>query len=128
MNKTLTYKKPTQNDWIKLIMSYPTQKPKPIKRSKTISNTTKESDIKKILRLGFIKSPERKLALRKSNVVYGKYKCNCCKLLFKKKDTHVHHINGVANNIDWNDYISKLFCDVSQLEVLCVPCHKDKHK
>lgn len=56
-------------------------------------------------------------------------KCAGCTDLFERDEIQVDHIIPVAN-IDgftnWEDYITKLFCDASNLQVLCKPCHLSK--
>lgn len=61
------------------------------------------------------------------------YKCECCGELFKKSEIQVDHIKpigkGVYNDISDAPLFYKLvFCDHSNLQVLCAVCHKDKTK
>ena len=53
--------------------------------------------------------------------------CNHCGLCFPLKDVQVDHIIPVIpvdrEIKDWNEYIDRLFCDSSNLQVLCKPCH-----
>ena len=39
---------------------------------------------------------------------------------------HIEEIAGVNGFSDWDSYINSLFCDLSGLQVLCKPCHKEK--
>lgn len=44
---------------------------------------------------------------------------------------HVDHIEPVIpinRDIDWDEYIERLFCDISNLQALCDVCHKEKTK
>ena len=55
------------------------------------------------------------------------YICNHCGLCFVGKDVQVDHIEPVVpinqEELDWNMYIERLFCDISNLQVLCRECH-----
>lgn len=56
--------------------------------------------------------------------------CNHCGLCFKGIDIEVDHIEPVVpinqEGMDWNTYIARLFCDISNLQVLCKECHRIK--
>lgn len=65
------------------------------------------------------------------------WRCNGCQGLFGRKEVSVDHISPVALNtvqqkegdvlwVDWNAYMSAVFCDESNLQVLCTGCHKAK--
>jgi len=59
------------------------------------------------------------------------YMCNHCKAKYSKKDIQVDHIvpigHGVYNSLkDAYRYSVLVFCDASNLQVLCKPCHKLK--
>jgi len=61
------------------------------------------------------------------------YKCAACEKLFVAKDVHVDHIEPVVSPltgfVDWNTFIERLFyCPLTNLQVLCKGCHKDKIK
>lgn len=59
----------------------------------------------------------------------GYFMCQECGDYFVKQDTHIDHILPVVgpNGIDsWDDYISRLFCSVENLRIICKPCHKRK--
>lgn len=62
-----------------------------------------------------------KLAKTKKN-----YRCNKCKKLFPKKEVQVDHIEEIGAFINWDTYMERLFCPISNLQVLCKPCHKGK--
>ena len=78
-----------------------------------------------MLRQIFLKSNERAEALKRD-----RYTCQICG---KKQSTkkgqeckvNVHHTQGIDV---WDDIIEliykELLCDASQLQVLCVDCHK----
>jgi 5-methylcytosine-specific restriction endonuclease McrA len=58
------------------------------------------------------------------------YICNKCGLCFKPNEVQVDHIQPVVptdHEIEsWDEYISRLFCDIENLQVLCKPCHQIK--
>ena len=58
------------------------------------------------------------------------YKCASCKDEFPSSQVEVDHINPVVDPVigftTWDDFISRLFVDASQLQTLCKPCHKIK--
>ncbi len=59
------------------------------------------------------------------------YKCACCNSWeFKLKEVQVDHIVPVGSfklkHIA--DYVNRLFCDLSNLQVICKKCHKVKNK
>lgn len=58
------------------------------------------------------------------------YRCASCQGEFPSSDVQVDHIIPVIcpteGFIDWNTYIDRLFCDKSNLQVLCTDCHDAK--
>ena len=55
------------------------------------------------------------------------YKCAECLEEFPAKVVQVNHKEPVVpltGFTTWDDYINRMFCDDSKLEVLCIPCHK----
>jgi len=60
------------------------------------------------------------------------YVCNVCRNTFSQKDIQVDHINPVIpigkciDDLDYNELVENIFCDISNLQVLCKPCHKIK--
>lgn len=58
------------------------------------------------------------------------YFCNHCKMSFPAKDIQIDHIEPVVpinqDITSWDTYIDRLFCDISNLQALCKPCHKIK--
>jgi 5-methylcytosine-specific restriction endonuclease McrA len=60
------------------------------------------------------------------------YKCAKCKKQFPLKQVQVDHIVPIVNPkigfTTWDDFISRLFCDESNLQVLCKSCHAIKTK
>lgn len=59
------------------------------------------------------------------------YKCKKCKGKFTSKEVQVDHIKPVVGKegfISWDKFIENLFCEEKNLQVLCLPCHKEKSK
>lgn len=58
------------------------------------------------------------------------YKCKACKKIFPGKEVQVDHIEPVVSTTDgfttWDEFISRLFCEKENLQVLCKPCHDIK--
>ena len=58
------------------------------------------------------------------------YVCADCGKEFTSKDVEVDHILPVVDPtdgfIDWNTFISRLYCTKDNLQVLCTKCHKAK--
>lgn len=70
---------------------------------------------------------------RKVNKKTGKlaqhYVCASCRNEFTSKDVEVDHIEPVVELtgfVSWDVYIDRLFCEESNLQVLCKSCHKVK--
>lgn len=59
------------------------------------------------------------------------YLCNICKGLFPKEQTEMNHIEPVVDIkgfTNWDDYITRLFCEPAGFECLCKNCHADVTK
>ena len=58
------------------------------------------------------------------------YSCAECKHHFIAAEVQVDHINPVVDPkkgfVNWDDFINRMFCEQSNLQVLCKPCHKIK--
>ena len=58
------------------------------------------------------------------------YKCAGCKKHFVAKEVQVDHIEPVVSPltgfIDWNTFVARMFCPITNLQVLCKECHKVK--
>ncbi len=78
----------------------------------------------------FLYSPLRKEAKAKAKVGKYEYTCAKCKKNFEK--VMVDHIDPVVDPkvgfVDWNTYIERMFCDSSNIQVLCRECHAKKTK
>jgi 5-methylcytosine-specific restriction endonuclease McrA len=67
---------------------------------------------------------------KKTNKMAMHYACASCSNHFVAKDVQVDHIFPVVSPqtgfVDWETYISRLFCEKENLQVLCKPCHVEK--
>lgn len=53
------------------------------------------------------------------------YQCACCEEWFKRTMVQVDHIEPCGDMEDMNRFIATLFCEEDNLQVLCIPCHKE---
>ena len=92
-----------------------------------------------VLRRASFRWGPRSQCLRDGRVARGQYECATCKGHFSvsKKEIKVDHIIPVVsitegfqfrsnNKPDWNEFIDRLFCDVTGLQLLCNTCHDYK--
>lgn len=98
-----------------------------MKKLKKKTKLTTDGRIKAALRRLWMYSTERSIALKREEY--------CCEICGVKQSVakanpvkvHVHH----KTMIDWKKiykYLRKtLLCDSSELQVLCIPCHKEVH-
>ena len=50
--------------------------------------------------------------------------CAKCRKEFKSDEVQIDHIDEVGKfNGNWDEYISRMFCDIANLACLCKPCH-----
>lgn len=86
--------------------------------------------IRNQLRRLFFRWWERSNAVKNARVDRGLYRCAGCSQIFKGKEMHVDHIDPVVDPaqgfVDWDIYISRLFCSAENLQLLCEVCHKNK--
>ena len=58
------------------------------------------------------------------------YRCNACGEWTKSSAVAVDHIAPVIDVkvgfVDWNQFVDRLFCDASNLQVICDTCHNAK--
>lgn len=92
------------------------------------------------LRSGFRKYPPKFETLKEASV--GKkvnkktgrmaehFKCAECKKEYPAKEVNVDHIEPVVcpkdGFVNWDVYIKRMFCEKSNLQVLCEKCHDVK--
>lgn len=69
---------------------------------------------------------------KKSNRLAKHYRCAICRNLFTSTDIQIDHIEPVVDPkvgfVSWDVYISRMYCEVDNFQVLCKPCHKVKTK
>jgi hypothetical protein len=77
--------------------------------------------------------------LKRAHVSRGSYKCECCKQVVtasiivnnkRVKNIYVDHeppvVDPLTGFTTWDDFISRLFCEVDGLWAICYSCHKKK--
>lgn len=73
---------------------------------------------------------EGKQVNQKTGKLANHYRCAACEGLFVSSDVNVDHIKPVVDPKKgfktWDEYIDRLFCELSNFQVLCRPCHKEK--
>jgi 5-methylcytosine-specific restriction endonuclease McrA len=74
------------------------------------------------------RTPMVALAIQKSRVGAGLFKCAKCKNIFKKGEIDVDHVTPIADlgNENLDIFARHLFCDDELLQILCKECHTDK--
>jgi 5-methylcytosine-specific restriction endonuclease McrA len=106
------------------------------------SEGRKKSFITSTLRSGFRRWPPKfevikeafvgKKVNAKTGRIAAHYKCADCGEEFPQKEIQCDHINPVVSPldgfIDWDTFIDRLFCEASNLQVLCTSCHNKKTK
>ena len=96
--------------------------------------TVKErSYITRHLRQLWTWSKTRKEARERAKVGKMGYLCNDCGAVVPKVDIDHREPVGAApgsrnasEDLTWDCYMSRLFCEINNLRALCVPCHKKK--
>lgn len=66
-------------------------------------------------------------ARAKKNAV--QYECQACNTWVSSTEIVVDHISPVIEDtgfVDWNVFVDRLFCDKSNLQRICDPCHDKK--
>lgn len=84
-----------------------------------------------VLRRASYRSPTRSEALRLARLSRNCYRCADCGQLCERKEIKVDHkapVVPVTGWDGWDGFIVRLFCDISGLQCLCVPCHTVKTK
>jgi len=70
-----------------------------------------------------------RVVFQKARIARGMYQCAVCSKIVSTKEIKIDHIepvvpiNGFTN---WDDLISRLFCEESGLQAICKDCHKIK--
>lgn len=88
--------------------------------------------VKKVLRSASLKWGERNEAKKKARVARGFYLCAECgpSKQYGPKEIHLDHIDPVVpldnKELNWEEYIERLFCHSSGFQVICKNCHATK--
>jgi 5-methylcytosine-specific restriction endonuclease McrA len=91
--------------------------------------------IRTALRGAFSRYPVKYQVLQEAKrIVTGQrhkyeHQCASCKNWFKAKEVQVDHIKPAGSLKCYDDlpsFVSNLFCEADNLQVLCKPCHKAK--
>lgn len=68
----------------------------------------------------------------KSGRLAQHFKCAKCKQEYVAKEVQVDHKQPVIDPkkgfVDWNTYVTRMFCEKKNLQVLCSTCHTIKTK
>lgn len=95
-------------------------------RKKIMEPKRFEAWLKRYLRRASRFWPEKTKVYHRVKVDKAQYRCETCNGIFKQKEIQIDHIEPVVD-LDgfegWEIYISRLFCDSSNLQALCKPCH-----
>jgi 5-methylcytosine-specific restriction endonuclease McrA len=70
---------------------------------------------------------EKKVNLSTGRVAQH-FRCALCEDDFPAKQVQVDHIVEIGREKTWDEFIDGLFCEGDNLQVLCIPCHKQKTK
>ncbi|MFN3076319.1 MAG: HNH endonuclease [Alphaproteobacteria bacterium] len=85
---------------------------------------TPNSKIKAALRMLFLRSRERGMAIKRDGYVCQRCGVKQSKAKGKEVAVEVHHKEGIANWQEVYDVIRKnLLCDPADMETLCKSCH-----
>lgn len=96
--------------------------------AKKAPNKNKYAFAKAALRRASVYWYALKEAMDSAKVSRGIWKCAHCNEHFKKHEVQRDHIQPVvsvnADKVnDMNSYVETLFCDPSNIQILCKPCH-----
>ena len=82
------------------------------------------------LRRASYRWPPRFNTMNKARVERGKYRCNLCQNIHRRKDVSLDHINPVVNPVKgfegFDIYIERMFVGEAGWQVLCKECHNGK--
>jgi 5-methylcytosine-specific restriction endonuclease McrA len=95
-----------------------------------------KSFIRSLLRRGSMRWPPiqdaliavRRTAIGRSKQTKWEYQCANCSHWFLRKEVQVDHIVECGSLDDLNRFVATLFCEESNLQVLCDGCHQAKPK
>lgn len=105
------------------------------KRAKVILTSINDSGFRTFLMSGLRRLSRfwepAKNVITKSRIARGMYECSLCKKIVGHKEIKADHINPVVpvdGFTDWNDIVSRMFCEESGFQALCKICHDEKTK
>lgn len=66
--------------------------------------------------------------LKNRKPIYNwKYQCASCKEWFREEQIEIDHIEEVGSFTgNFDDYVKRMYCDLSNLQKLCIKCHTRK--
>jgi len=56
------------------------------------------------------------------------YLCALCKREFPSAQIQIDHKQAIGTCKTWDEFIAKLFCEIDNLQAVCLTCHKTKTK
>ena len=107
------------------------QDKQPKKEKKPRKPINKKAFIIHTLRKASYRWPARNECLKNSKKGRNQYLCKQCPdiRIYGRKDVQVDHIEPIVRLtgfVSFDDFIERLFCDVSGLQLLCKRHHKEK--
>lgn len=100
---------------------------KPLQKPKSLN---KKTFAIQALRRASYRWPLRYAAVKAVHIARNQYVCAVCKLIHPRKNIQIDHIEPVVDPLigwaGWDSYIDRLFCDTSNLQAICRPCHDEK--
>lgn len=90
----------------------------------------RKSFIVSALRRASLRWFARNEAMKLARVERGLYLCAMCKAVYGRKEIILDHIAPVVSTIEgftnFDDYVTRMFCDVDGFQVLCSQCSDSK--
>lgn len=85
---------------------------------------------KNVLRRNWKRTGYVSIVMARQRVERGCYACAWCGDHFKRQDMQVDHIDPVVSTEDPDPslevWVNRLLCGPDGLQMMCLPCHKDK--
>lgn len=85
---------------------------------------------KNVLRRNWKRTGYVTIVMARHRVERGRYRCADCGKHFKYNEMNVDHIDPVVStkdpNPDLETWVNRLLCGPDGLQLMCVPCHKNK--
>lgn len=92
-----------------------------------MKNKKLKARMQTVLRRAWLRDKARSEAMAVARIERGRYECSICKNIVGSKEIDIDHINPVVPLTGWvnfDNFIERLFCDKSELRVLCKECHR----